>query len=371
MRGGDVRFVTKPLAPPWNDSGKNLPWCLASRLTRYRARVWTPRGVTLPPCPGVVAERYLIAGGAFRNALATNLEAVTRLLVPDPRVALCHFFFTPTPTTARVAGFVRRVKVRTPIVQNVNSLPREPDALGRLLFGDRVVVLSRHAESLVADRVAAGRVVRIAPCVPPFDDPALLATPRAARPTFVYAGDLEFSTGAMRVAEAVPALLREIEADVLFACRAKTRRAQVVEQAVRHVLNSARVPDERVRWLGEVDDLATVLAGATALLLPVDTLYAKMDLPLVALEALQLGTPCILGDLPPLRELAEAGGSVLVDPADPLALAAAMTRLARDQGARLALSEAAQAAWRANYHPDVVVPAYEELYDTLLRRGPR
>jgi len=361
----DVRFVTKPLAPPWNDSGKNLPWAIASRLTRYRARVWTPRGAELAPTPGVVPEHFLSAGGAFRNPMLTNVEAMARLLVPDPRVGLCHFFFTPTPTTARAAALVRRLKPRTAIVQNVNSLPREPEALGRLLFGDRVVVLSLHAESLIGDSVAPGRVVRIAPCVPPFD-PALLATPRTARPTFVYAGDLEFSTGAVRVAEAVPALLREIEADVLFACRAKTERARVIEQSVRHLLASAHVPDERVRWLGEIDDLPAVLASATALLLPVDTLYAKMDLPLVALEALQLGTPCILSDLPPLRELAAAGGSVLVDPADPLALAAAMARLARDDHAWSELSEAGRAAWRTTFHPDVIVPAYEDLYDTLL-----
>lgn len=366
MNGRDVRFVTKPLAPPWNDSGKNLPWSIASRLTRYRARVWTPRKAGLPSTPTLVAERTLWTGGAFRNALLTNLEAMARLLVPDPRVALCHFFFTPTRTNARAAALIRRLKVHTRVVQNVNSLPRDPRDLEHLLFGDRVVVLSRHAESLLAERGIPGRVVRIAPCVPPFDDPALLATPRADRPTFVYAGDLDFSTGAMRVAEAVPALLREVEADVLFACRAKTARAKVIERSIRHVLDSARVPPERVRWLGEVDDLPRVLASATALLLPVDTLYAKMDLPLVALEALQLGTPCILSDLPPLRELAAGGGAVLVDPADPLALAASMARLARDGAAWSELSEAGRAAWRTTYHPDVIVPAYEDLYDTLL-----
>jgi len=365
MAKHDVRFVTKPLAPPWNDSGKNLPWTIASHLKRHRARVWTPRGGGLPPAPNVVAEPFVAAGGPFRNALLTNAEIVARLLSPLPRVGLTHFFFTPTPTTARVAALIRKARPLTPMVQNVNSLPAEPSSLGDLVFGDRVVVLSRQAEELLSDRLGA-RVVRIPPCVPALDAPNVA---RRARPTFVYAGDLEFSMGAMRVAEAIPSLLRRVEADVLFACRAKTERARVVERSVRHVLETARVPEERVQWLGELDDVPTLLASVTALVLPVDTLYAKMDLPLVALEALQLGTPCILGDLPPLRELASCGGCELVDPGDPLGLAAAMTRCARDHADWQGLSEAARASWRAHFRPDVVVPRYEEIYDSLLGRG--
>jgi phosphatidylinositol alpha-1,6-mannosyltransferase len=371
MNGRDIRFVTKPLAPPWNDSGKNLPWCIARHLTRYRARVWSPRGIELPSTPCVATEPVLTAGDSFRSPMLTKAEIVARLVVPDPRVALCHFFFTPTPTTARVARLVRSLKRRTPIVQNVNSLPAAPEGLADLVFGDRVVVLSRQAEALLVERGLGPSVLRIAPCVPPFQAGDRDAWRRDARPTFVYAGDLEFSTGAMRVAEAVPALLRSVEADVLFACRNKTERAHVVERSVRHVLETARVPPERVRWLGEVDDLASVLAGATALVLPVDTLYAKMDLPLVALEALQLGTPCIVSNLPSLRELADAGGSIVLGETGPLDLADAMIRLARDGARWRELSEAARNAWRTHYHPEVVVPHYEELYDSLLRGAPR
>ena len=367
MASRDVRFVTKPLGPPWNDSGKNLPWSLASRLTRHRARVWTPQGVTLPPSPSVVPEPLLAAAGRFRNPMAANAEMLARLLAPDPAVGLTHFFFTPTPLTAKVAGLVRRVKMRTPMVQNVNSLPRVPETLARLVFGDRVVVLSRHAETVLRAAGLQDKVVRIAPFVPLLDpgvDAAVVERP--GRPTFVYAGDLEFSRGGLLLTEAIPAVLRRVEADFVFACRAKTPRAGLIERTIKLLLAARHVPTERVQFVGEVADLPQRLAAATALVLPVDTLYAKMDLPLVALEALQLGTPCVLGDAPPLAELAEAGGSVQVQSRDAGLLVDVLVAMATDRRRWLELSEAARVAWRTRYHPDVVVPAYEQLYDDLL-----
>ena len=43
----DVLFVSKPLSPPWDDSGKLLPYLLAQRAGGLRLAVMTPRGVTI------------------------------------------------------------------------------------------------------------------------------------------------------------------------------------------------------------------------------------------------------------------------------------------------------------------------------------
>jgi glycosyltransferase involved in cell wall biosynthesis len=95
--------------------------------------------------------------------------------------------------------------------------------------------------------------------------------------------------------------------------------------------------DDRVRLLGRLSDpdLAVVLSRATALLVP--SRAEGFGLP--ALEAMSLGTPVVVSDVPALREV--TGGAALVVPvADPAALAGAAGRLAGDPALRAALGEA-------------------------------
>jgi phosphatidylinositol alpha-1,6-mannosyltransferase len=123
--------------------------------------------------------------------------------------------------------------------------------------------------------------------------------------------------------------------------------------------------------LDEVPDMPSLLAASTALVMPVERTYAKMDLPLVVLEALHLGVPCILPAVGPLAELAEQGTGLAVDPSSPEELADAMLRFVREPSLGADLGRAALATWREHYSPARVAPRYEELYDELLgARGP-
>jgi glycosyltransferase involved in cell wall biosynthesis len=78
---------------------------------------------------------------------------------------------------------------------------------------------------------------------------------------------------------------------------------------------------EGVRWLGEVSDeeLARLYRGARCAAYV--SLYEGFGLPV--LEAMACGTAVVSSDLPPVREFAK--GVVIVDPADPDAIAAGLT----------------------------------------------
>jgi glycosyltransferase involved in cell wall biosynthesis len=361
-----VFFVSKPLAPPWNDSGKNLPWSVASRLREHQAHVLIPRRYTPPEEAGVVPHRLLGMGRAYRNAMTTNLQVLAKTLAAGSSTDILHFFFTPTPLTARAGKIIRGFKRKKAVIQSLNSLPAFPELLPKLLFGDKVVVVSAYTAQFLEGQ-GLDNVVHLPPCVEPIDR-ATLAPERYAgeRPLVVYAGDLEFSRGALSVAEAIPHVLKQTEVDFVFACRQKTARAQVVEQTTREILRSQRLPPDHVRFLGEVEDMPSLLAATSVLLLPVDTLFAKMDIPLVVLEAMQLGVPVILGNAPPLLELIETGATPTVNPEDPLGLAALIVRLLKDEAMAYELSEMGKALYHARYSPDRVVPRYEELYHSLL-----
>ncbi len=93
---------------------------------------------------------------------------------------------------------------------------------------------------------------------------------------------------------------------------------------------------ERVVFTGYVNDgeRAALLAGATALVYP--SLHEGFGLPV--LEAMAAGTPVLASNVSSLPEVA-GDAALLVDPADPDALAAAMARLLEDEGLRGRLRE--------------------------------
>lgn len=100
------------------------------------------------------------------------------------------------------------------------------------------------------------------------------------------------------------------------------------------------LPLERVRLLGRVADadLAVLLARATALVMP--SRAEGFGLPL--LEAMSLGTPAVISDVPALVEVA-GGAAVVVPRGDVAELTAALTRVVTDARLRAGLVAAGRA----------------------------
>lgn len=364
-----VLFVSKPLGPPWNDSSKNLVRDLALGLARYDAVAFGRRRDAGALGRARIEPLHPDTRGAFSPGLRENGRVLLRLLA-GARADAWHFFFAPNPKTSSVARLASRVR-RARTVQTVCSVPGDGADLERVLFGERVVVLSRHTERRFLDAgVARERLVRIPPAVPPLDPPsdrdkarlraALGIAPEA--PLVLYPGDLEFGDAAKLVLDAHAALPAGVE--LALACRPKTPAARAKEAELR-----ARSRElgtlERVRFVGETSEILTLVAAADVVALPSTVAYAKMDYPLVLLEAMALERPVVVAAGTPAAELAESGGARAV-PANAEALGAELAHLLADASARRTLGAAARALARADFSRERMAAAYELLYDGLL-----
>jgi phosphatidylinositol alpha-1,6-mannosyltransferase len=366
-----VLFVSKPLAPPWNDSSKNLVRDLALGLSRYDAIALGREGAVTSLGRARIEPLHPRERSGFRPGLRENTRVLTRLLRGE-RADAWHFFFAPNPKTSTLARWLARTR-RVSTVQTVCSVPADGADLERVLFGDRIVVLSEHTERrFLAAGVARERLVRIPPAVPtlePAADDARRATRRelgldAERPLVLYPGDLEFGRAAALVLEAHARLTPNVE--LALACRAKTPRALGLEAELRaraHALGTG----ERVHFLGETPKILALLAAADVVALPSTVAYAKMDYPLVLLEAMALARAVVVAEATPAAELAE-GGAALAVVAEAAPLAAALARLLADDRERRALGEAGRAAARDRFSRERMAGAYELLYDGLLTR---
>ena len=369
-----ILLVGKPLEPPWNDSSKNLVRDLALGLTRHRARALGRKGgprelgrVEIEPIHPARAKDD--SKGAFASGTAEQARVLLRLLA-GARADLWHFFFAPNPKTSAVARSAARARrVRT--IQTVCSVPKASADLGKVLFADRVVVLSRHTEQrFLAAGIAKERVVRIPPAVPPLE----VLGPEARRrvratfglpedaPVVLYPGDLEFGSGALLSVEAHAQLGADVR--LVLACRAKTARAAGVERDLRE--RAARLGTApRLVFTGETPHILELAGTADVVVLPSEVAYAKMDYPLVLLEAMALARPVVVAHGTPAAELAEGGGALAVAPAaEPLART--LLELLDDRAARQALGARARESALGEYSRTRMAGAYEQLYDALL-----
>lgn len=124
--------------------------------------------------------------------------------------------------------------------------------------------------------------------------------------------------------------------------------------------------DERVHFLGKIDNVAPLLASADLFLLP----STSESFGLSALEALASGVPVVgtaAGGMPEVVRDGETG--FLCGVGDIRAMAEAGLAILSDKGKWQAMSERGAADARARFSLDAIVSKYEHLYMTSLTKS--
>ena len=121
-------------------------------------------------------------------------------------------------------------------------------------------------------------------------------------------------------------------------------------------------PDELLDWVAAADVAAMPIQG--------DTLNHRLTTPNKLFEAMAAGVPAVVSDLPGMRAVVEdAGSGLLVDPADPAAIAGAIRQLVElDENERQAWRDRCLAAAHATYNWETQVERLLDAYSDLTGR---
>jgi phosphatidylinositol alpha-1,6-mannosyltransferase len=365
-----VLFVSKPIAPPFHDGSKCLVRDVAQNLKRVDPIVLsTPGAPPLRAARGAAPVRSVAAyaaPGAFSPAFSANLRAAAWVLLRS-RASVWHFVFAPNARTSGAGKLLRRMR-GVPVVQTIASPPRSFAEPQKLFFGDVLVAQSAWTRSAIETSYAgsglpAPRIEVIPPPVPELVPPseaqlAIVRRELSLAPEqryLLYPGDLETSSGAeasAALAERAARVLPELV--TVFAYRKKS--AAAVEVATRL---ARRLPAAQTRFLENAPNILALLAGAAAVVFPVDDLWGKVDLPIVLLEAMALGVPVLVLDRGPLQDLQ---GVLKVPSLDAQAwLNEVRMLLAEPERCRRAVRDQ-RAALAERHAAPVVARAYEDLY---------
>lgn len=359
-----VLFVSKPIAPPFRDGTRNLVRDLVTALPGGLAEVMTSRGTVLPGITG----RQIYRGPSGHTTARTDALRLMGHLTTARLPPVLHWMFTPSAATRALPGFFARLRGRKTVwtLPSAPTTPLRPSDVARL---DRVMVGSEPTrERLLSWGLPAARIVAVPPWL---GEQAPLAASTVAslssslglrRRTVVFCGDLGPGRGD---AVSLEAFARASSDDdvLVIAARPKGEAASAARAAL-----VARVAQlgigARVRIEGVVPDMRALLAAADVVLLPATVLDAKVDVPLVLLEALALGKAVVVARGAPPAELADHGGAIAVAP-EPAPLADALAALLRSSDARVALGESGRTLVRTRYAASTAAAWHLALYDEL------
>lgn len=298
-----------------------------------------------------------------------GLQRLTRLL-REERAAVLHAHL-PWPLRC-TRGLVAAMLARTPAIiatqQLYATLPLSRRLRQRALSQGvhRYVAVSQAmADEMARDLVVPARklrVVRNSVASQAFDrppDPALrvILTEGADRPIVLTLARLVGRKGLNTLVDAaalVPA--------ALFVVAGEGEDRSLLESRIRQL-----GLEERVRILGQRDDIPALLASCDLFVLP--SLFE--GLPLSILEAMAAGKPVIATAVPGTREAVKEGETgLLFPPGDAPALAHAITSVLADQALAARLGRAGQVRVRQEFSAEMMTRQVEAVYGEVLRSAP-
>lgn len=261
---------------------------------------------------------------------------------------------------------------RVPLVVHEHNFSEAPDRMRRVL--DRRWIAARASRVLcVSDSVAdveracgvPERLIEVVPNGVRLD----AAWPRNAARAELGIQERSFTVGIvgrLRPEKAHDVLL---EAVATLARAGRDVRLCVVGDGpcrAELLLQAARLGiDGRVTWAGERRDAATLAAA-----FDVAVICSHWEgLPLAALEGMAAGVPLVATQVGGLPTLLDGGAGLLVPPADPVALAAALDHLIEDDDDRARLARAGRTRVEERYSFDGMVSHVQQVYDSVLSTG--
>jgi glycosyltransferase involved in cell wall biosynthesis len=314
------------------------------------------------------AERGLDARGRRAFKLAEHLPDMLRFRRAGSAPDIVHYQWLTVPGLDALLLPPARPRVMTAHSILPPRPPRRQVASARRVFGrmDAVVAHSEHGARRLREEVGLdpGRVRTIPHGAfdyltrLPDEAPLPAELERAEGPVILFFGLLRPYKGIDTLLRA----FRRVEGAELWVVGNPR-----MELGPLHLL--AAEASGRVRFLTRfVDDaeIPAIFRRADVVVLP----YRDAEHSGVLYTGLAFGKPMVLSAVGGFPELGEEGAARIVEPEDPEALAAVLSELVGDEGARAELADAARAAASGRYSWDAVAAQTLALYRELLEAGP-
>jgi phosphatidylinositol alpha-1,6-mannosyltransferase len=344
-----VLFITRPIVPPWNEGSKNMVLGFAENLEGHEIHLLSSKGVSIGK-ENVIFEDTFDGGGTVLEAtFDQKLRIFLRLITPDA-IDLYHFVFTPNKVAYAIIKLVMSFRRRKPkIVQTVISTAAQGSDLKKIVFADYVVAISRFMEKKLIEagvknviRIPAG--IDVSKFKPLNSSTAKVKFGFGRKRVVLYPGRYLKELGAVAFLQSARNVISAFpETIFVFACRnwGKSAKERETEKMIKDSIKEWGV-EKNFAFLGEVDDIKSLIAASEAVVFVPESMESKFDYPLVLIEAMAMKKPIIISNIPPLNELVEKSEGIKVSAFNSQAISSAIISLFSNKNKALALGEAAR-----------------------------
>jgi len=389
-------LTSVPMAPPWDQGDKNLAYTLTAALPNVRFRVITAQGAPPPQGDNLDLEPRYYSGRptliqkaqiftwllSFSRKHTSNghsslSDSDTEQVCQEPD--LYHLIYRPFRLSSRLLNLIPVLK-RHPTIHTIPATADGHPLKRHMFFARRIVALSQYGKKRL-QHLGVENVIHIPPGINldewmPLTDQSenhKLRLGLVGHPVLLFPGHYGMGQGSEVMLEALPGIISRFpEARIIFACRLRSNQDFQSERATRLKIQKMGL-EHTVRFYNTVADMHSLIGASDIVLLPLQTMRGKVDIPTTLLEALAAAKPVIISDIPPMNELllrpdriADLGG-LTIPPGNSHALVKATTLLLESHELRTCMGACGQRMVRMQYDIHCIASRYEELYEEMAK----
>lgn len=385
-----ILFITRPIAPPWDEASKNFAYNLAKDLSLKNSSSLEIHLLTkgnLLDLSSSIIQHPIYTSSEKDFKLSQKLRLFIFLIFNARKFDVIHLFFTPTKLSSWILKIIlisssRKFKT----IQTIATLREDlfsDKEIKKMLFGDLIITYSDYAKNRLK-KLRFNNVKRIYPGIdleyysPAHKNFRFLMNNNLRAEDFIVTYPGEYSRlGAIDdimksiVQISTPSPLIPLpeggggkKIKFILACRVKNKKdakkkEKVIKKLKKHDLLS------KVVFIDTVPDMAKLYNSSDVIIFPARDMKGKFDVPLAVIEAMACEKLVIISDISILQEFANDKNSVIIKSSDTEKLSDAIIDLYQNKNKREEIGKAARKYTESNFDIQKIADKYREVYENL------
>lgn len=379
-----ILFITRPIAPPWDEASKNMAYQLAINVAKINPLLEIHLMIkgnledTISNLPDNIVQHSIYTSSKNDFAFFQKVRAVLFQWKMKNKFDIVHYFFTPS----KFNGFVIKKFLypkQSKTIQTIATLRKDlmnDKEIKQSIFGDILVAYSKHTKKKLKE-LGFSHTHHIYPGIdlddytPREKNSALLKECNLMIDDFVisFTGEYVRLGGIEESINSFIQISKQIsEAKLFLTLRVKNAKDVAKKKEVVKKFKELGLLDKIV-FGDEINFAEYKMSDVYNLhdidIYPIYNMNGKFDVPLVVPEAMACKKPIILSDLPLLKEFANHNNAVIIKKKNTEELTEAILDLYNNPKKREEISNNGMRFVRRNFNIEFIAEEYNNLYETL------
>jgi glycosyltransferase involved in cell wall biosynthesis len=375
-----ILFVTRPIAPPWDEASKNMAYQLAINVAKINQNLeihLMTKG-ELVGLPENIIQHPIYTSSENDFTFSQKIKSLIFQWKMKNKFDIVHYFFTPSNLNSFVIkNFLYPSKSKT--IQTIATLREDllsNEEIKKNMFGDVLVAYSDYTKKRLKD-LSFSNVQHIYPGIdlgtftPKEKSTELLNNCNFTAEHFIigFAGEYVRLGGVDDVIDSFVKIEKEIpEARLFLNVRLKNEKDALKKDAVVKRLKKLNIL-EKVSFEESINfekfNMSDSFNIYDVAIFPIHNMKGKFDVPLVVPEAMACQKPIILSDLPLLKEFANHNNAVIIKKENVKELTQAILDLYNNPEKREEIATNGMRYVRRNFNIEFIAEEYNDLYEKL------